>query len=219
MGSGWEAGGMLMRRLALAASLGVWLLAAAAAPASAAELTGGCTLEARSFDAQGNQLDQGTAPGGAGSEGTAENPFRVAWGGRVDFHFVTGDTVFQNNTWEIFAQNIPTPILKGDDDNPMDRDELGFVTVGQDLPDYVRVVGLVFVSGNIVGNGGTARCDGSGWVQIIGDPFGTIPFYVFLALIAVGALFLIATPYTADWEEGIYTPWIGGPGQQPGGPA
>lgn len=196
-----------MRRFVRAAAVAALLLLWAI-PTQAADLTGGCTLEVRSFDANGNVIDDATGanqiPGS--NLGTETNPFKVDWNGRVDFHFVTGNTVFQNNHWEIYAENIPTPILQGSDDNPIDRDELGKVTIGDKVPGGVRFVGLVYVNGSLVGNGGTARCDGDGWVQIIGDPVGTIPFWVMVGLIVIGALFLVATPYTTTWEEGVYTP-------------
>jgi hypothetical protein len=192
------------RATAVAALLMVWAI-----PAHAAELTGGCTLEARSFDGAGNALDTAVVPGS--DEGTQQNPFRVAWDGRVDFRFNTGTTVFQNNNWSVFVENLPVAVLKGQDDNPMDLDESGSVTVGDKVPGGVRFTGLIYVNGNIVGNGGTSRCDGGGWVQIIGDPVGTIPWILFLLLIVLGALFLIATPYTIDWEEGGYSAMPGGP--------
>lgn len=194
-----------MRRVAAVSAAVLWLLLWMGGTASAADLTGGCTLEARSFLADGTTvLDTGTAPGTKGSQ---TDPFKVAWDGRVDFRFTTGATVFSNNTWQIFAEGLP--ILSGKDDNPIDRDESGNVQVGKYLP--VRITGLVNVSGWLQGNGGTARCDGNGWVQIVGDPAGTIPWFVFLTLLALGALFLIATPYTGDWEEGGYSPMPGGP--------
>jgi hypothetical protein len=196
-----------MRRLARAATIAALILVWAV-PVQASDLTGGCTLEVTSYDANGNVLDDATGanqlPGS--TEGTQDNPFRVDWNGHVDFHFVTGNTVFQNNHWSIYAEGIPVPILSGQDDNPTDRDELGNVTIGDNVPGGVRFVGLVYVSGSIVGNGETARCDGDGWVEIIGDPVGTIPFWVMALLVVLGLLFLVATPYTVTWEEGGYTP-------------
>jgi hypothetical protein len=197
--------GRFVRATAVAALLLLWAI-----PAQAADLTGGCTLEARSFDGAGKALDTALVPGG--DEGTQQNPFRVAWDGHVDFRFTTG-TVFQNNTWAIFAEGLPVAILKGGDDNPIDLDESGTITVGDKVPGGVRITGLVYVSGNSVGNAGASRCDGSGWVQIIGDPIGTIPWIVAAGLVLLGFLFLIATPYTADWEEGGYSAMPGGPVQ------
>ena len=82
--------------------------------------------------------------------------------------------------------------------------------VGENLPDAARVVGLVHISGWLEGNDGTVRCEGNGWVNVVGDPVGTIPWIVFLTLLALGAIFLIATPYTVTWEEGGYSPMPGG---------
>ena len=195
-----------LRATAVAALLLLW-----AVPAQAADLTGGCTLEVRSFDGTNQPLDTALVPGS--DEGSQQNPFRVAWDGHVDFRFTTGTTVFQNNTWAVYAEGLPVAILKGGDDNPIDLDESGTITVGDKVPGGVRITGLVYVSGNIVGNGGASRCDGSGWVQIIGDPIGTIPWIAAAALIVLGFVFLIATPYTTSWEEGGYSAMPGGPVQ------
>jgi hypothetical protein len=67
------------------------------------------------------------------------------------------------------------------------------------------VVGLFYVTGYIEGNSGTNRCDGNGWVHIVGDPLGTIPFWLALALLVIGGGLLIATPYTRTWEEAAHS--------------
>ena len=59
-------------------------------------------------------------------------------------------------------------------------------------------------------------CDGDGWIRIVGDPVGTVPWIVMVALVLIGAVFLVATPYTVTWEEGVLTPWKGNmPGDAP----
>jgi hypothetical protein len=197
-----------------------------AAAVQAASLTGNinpeCSLEVRSYENQGDwevaasgavpagaiELDsgfvQGTNDGGAG---TQANPFEVSWDGRVDFRFQTGTTVFENNHWDIYAESVPVPILSGTDDNPGDRDEIGYVNIADQAGGVPRFVGLVYVHGVLVGNVGTSRCEGEGWVRLIGDPVGTVAWWVMAALIVAGLLFLVATPYTRDWEEGGATPW------------
>jgi hypothetical protein len=207
-----------MRRIVRAAGAAALLLLWAA-PTLAAEptMTGGCTLEVKSYDANDVAIDDATGPNKVpGSTlGSAEHPFRIAWDGRVDFHFVT-PTVFQNNNWQIYAENVPVPILKGQDDNPLDKDELGFINIASTIPSFVpRFAGVVYVHGHLEAAGGQPNCDGSGYVQIMGDPSGTFLWYLMLALIAAGLLFLVATPYTHDWEEGVYTPMSSIPGQPP----
>jgi hypothetical protein len=182
-----------------------------AAAVQAASLTGNiepqCSLEARSFQADGETvLDQGFVQG-TSDEGSQADPFDVAWDGRVDFRFQTGTTAFQNNEWAIYAMGLPVPILSGRDDNPMDIDEVGDVTIAETAPSLPRFVGLVHVSGWLEGNSGASRCDGEGWVRIVGDPVGTIPWIAMAALILAGMVFLVATPYTITWEEGEFTPW------------
>jgi hypothetical protein len=204
---------------AIAAITVFWLLVAATA-VQAASLTGNaaCSLEVRSLAADGTELDEGVVQG-TSTEGSQEDPFDVDWFGRVDFRFQTGTTVFQNNRWEIYAAGLPVAILKGDDDNPMDLDEIGKVEIADDVPDGTpRIVGLVYVNGWIEGNDGASRCEGSGWVNIVGDPVGTVPWIVMVGLVLTGAVFLVSTPYTGDWEEGVMTPWEGNvPGPPPVG--
>jgi hypothetical protein len=210
-----------MRRASISGGMAFGLLLMWALPASAATLTGtaACSLEAASVAGDGvTRLDEGVVQG-ASPEGTQEDPFDIAWDGRVDFRFQTGTTVFQNNEWEIYAMGVPIAILKGSDDNPMDLDEIGNVVIQDSVPDGTpRIVGLVHVTGWLEGNEGTARCDGEGWVRIVGDPVGTIPWIAMVALLLLGLVFLVATPYTADWEEGELTPWEGRvPGPRPQG--
>jgi hypothetical protein len=200
-----------MRRLVIAGALALMAVMMLALPLLAAELTGGCTLQANSFDQNGAPLETGTVP--PGTEGTDQNPFRIAWNGRVDFRFTTGTTVFANNVWAVYAAGIPFPILSGSDDNPMDLDESGNVTIGPGVPG--PVVGLFYVTGFIEGNGGTSRCDGNGWVQIVGDPLATIPFWLAVALLVLGAALLVATPYGGTWEEGGRSPMPSGSATPP----
>ena len=122
--------------------------------------------------------------------------------GSIDFAFHTGTTVFQNNHWEIYAQGLPVPILAGSDDNPLDVDETGIVTVEEQIKAFpFRFVGVLFISGDLWGNGNASHCHGEGFVQILGDPVGTIPWDVAAALILLsGLVLLVATPYSATWE-------------------
>lgn len=209
-----------MRRGTISGGMALGLLLLWAMPTSAASLTGNaaCSLEARSYAGDGiTVLDEGVVQG-TSVEGSQADPFDIAWDGRVDFRFQTGTTVFQNNEWEIYAAGVPVAILKGSDDNPMDLDEIGFVNIAETTAGIPRIVGLVYVSGWLEGNAGASRCDGEGWVRILGDPVGTIPWILFVALLALGLIFLIATPYTRDWEEGMLTPWEQyAPGQRPKG--
>ena len=227
-----------MRRLIVAGVVGATVLTLLATfPAIAATLTGNinppCSLEARSYSNTGDweaaasgavpaeaiALDEGVIENGSSPEGTQADPFDVSWDGRVDFRFQTGTTVFVNNHWEIYAMGLPVPILKGSDDNPLDIDEIGYVEIANMAQGAPRFVGMVYVSGNLIGNDGASRCDGEGWVRLVGDPVGTVPWIVMAALILAGLVFLVSTPYTIDWEEGQLTPWEQyAPGKRPENP-
>src|SRR3990170_7070725 len=197
-----------MRRVIAAGVVASMLALLLVLPAVAAELSGGCSMEVRSFDGPNPQtstaVDAGAASGpiAEGAVGSQTRPFKVDPAGSIDFAFHTGTTVFQNNDWAIYAQGLPVPVLSGSDDNPLDVDETGVVTVNEAfkaLP--FRVVGVFFVSGDLYGNGTSSHCHGEGFVQVLGDPVGTIPWTVAAALIVLsGLVLLVATPYSTTWE-------------------
>ncbi len=196
-----------MRRLTGAGGIALLLLLLFALPASAAELSGGCSMELRSFDGPdpvtSTAVDQASASGliPEGAVGSQTRPFKVDPEGSIDFAFHTGTTVFSNNNWSIFAQGLPVPILSGQDDNPMDVDETGVLRLVKLKALPFRVVGTFFVSGDLYGNGDTSHCRGEGYVQVLGDPIGTIPWDVAVALIVLSGLaLLVATPYSTTWE-------------------
>ncbi|MEX2546687.1 MAG: hypothetical protein WD830_02730 [Chloroflexota bacterium] len=207
-----------MKRLCAAGAIASLLLMLFALPVAAVtELTGGCAIQVRSLDgpnATGNEVDEGQAVGviSEGAVGSQTRPFKVDQDGSVDFLFNTG-TVFQNNTWAIYAQGLPIPILSGQDDNPLDVDETGVVNLNDTVKALpFRVVGTFLITGDLWGNDNASHCHGEGYVQLLGDPIGTIPWIVAAALIALsGVALLVATPYSRDWEvdptggEGLHT--------------
>jgi hypothetical protein len=195
-----------MRRFLAGVVVGSILLLLFAVPVMAAELTGGCLIEVRSFDgpaATGNRVDEGRAQGiiTEGAVGSQSRPFKVDPEGSIDFLFNTG-TVFENNTWSIYAQGLPIPILSGFDDNPGDIDEKGVVEVSKEVEKLpFRFVGVLYITGDLWGNENANHCRGEGFVQVLGDPVGTVPWLVAAALIlAAGLGLLVATPYNVDWE-------------------
>jgi hypothetical protein len=197
----------LMRRVISAGAVAATLAIIFVLPVLAAQLSGGCSMELRSFagpGATGATVDQAAVNGPIpeGAPGSQSRPFKIEPEGSIDFAFHTGTQVFQNNHWTIYAQGLPVPILAGSDDNPGDVDEIGIVEVNetiQALP--FKFVGTVFVSGDLYGNNDTLHCYGEGYVQVLGDPVGTIPWDLAAILILVsGAVLLVATPYSVNWE-------------------
>lgn len=199
-----------MRRLISAGVVAATMAIVFVLPVIAAQLSGGCLIEARSFDGppvngevSGSIVDEGSmiGPQPEGGVGSQTRPFKVDPEGSIDFHFNTG-SVFENNHWSIFAAGLPVPILAGDDDNPLDVDETGIVNVNetiQKLP--FKFVGVLFVSGDLWGNNDTKHCYGEGYVQILGDPIGSIPWALAVALILLsGVMLLVAVPYSTTWE-------------------
>ena len=178
-----------------------------ALPVLGAELTGGCTLEVRSFplaDAQGEMIDEGRMAGlvAEGNKGDDSNPFQVDLDGSVDYLFTTGTTVFQNNSWSIYAQGVPIPLLQGSDDNPLDVDETGVVNlsnISDALP--FEVAGVFFIHGDLFGNDGANHCHGEGYVKVGESPLTTPLGLIAAALLLLGGSMLaVAVPYSRDWE-------------------
>lgn len=197
-----------MRRLIAGGVVATTLALMLVLPALAAELTSPCSMEVRSFDgpnpATSTEIDAAAVAGtiAEGAVGSQSRPFKVDPEGSIDFAFHTGTTVFQNNHWEIYAQGLPVPILSGQDDNPLDVDETGVVSVNDQIKALpFTFVGTLFISGDLWGNGDTAHCHGDGYVQVLGDPVGSIPWDLAAALILVsGLVLLVAVPYSTTWE-------------------
>ena len=170
----------VMRRLAILALPILILLLPASA--GAFPLTD-CTLELTSLGADGAELD--TASGGA-TDSTQADPFQVDWNGEVEWAGTTGTQVIKDSDWSVSVFGIPTPLSGSEANEEGAPDGDGTVDVGVNLP--FRMTGLFFVSGSITGDGGS--CQGSGWMRLVGDPFGTTLFWIGLVLIALGLLAL-----------------------------
>jgi len=168
----------LLRRLALLAVTALILMIPAGA--SAFPLTN-CTLDLTSLDASGATIDTATA---GGTDSTQADPFRVDWDGTVAWTGTMGSQVITDHHWSVSIFNIPTPLSGGDPNASKKTDGDGTVDVGVNLP--FRVTGLFFVTGQISGTGG--ECSGSGWMRLVGDPFGTIGFWLGVVLIVLGLL-------------------------------
>jgi hypothetical protein len=171
----------VLRRLVPAAVLATSLLIPASA--SAFPLTN-CTATLTSISADGSPLD--TVVGGA-ADSTREDPFLVDWNGTVAWEGTTGGIVFTDFTWGISITGIPTA-LNGVVANASGQTEgSGSVVPNDAFP--LELVGLFYVTGSVSGDAGS--CDGSGWIQLQGDPFGTLQFWAALAAVAIGILLIV----------------------------
>jgi hypothetical protein len=169
-----------MRRLATIGLPALILLLPASA--SAFPLSD-CTVALTSVDGDGAELD--TATGGA-IDSTQADPFQVDWDGEVDWVGTTGTQVIKDSDWGVSVFFIPTPLSGSEANEDGTSDGDGTVDVGVNLP--FRMTGLFFVSGRMTGDGGS--CEGSGWMRLVGDPFGTTLFWIGLVLIVLGLLAL-----------------------------
>ena len=174
-----------MHRLVLSVALPAALFLALVIPgtASAFPLTN-CTLTLTSQDKSGAPLS--SAAGGA-PDATQQNPFLVDWDGSVSYDGTTGTQVIKDNSWFVNVFHFPTPLRGGSPNGDGNQKGNGSVGVGANAP--FRVTGLYYVDGAISGTGG--QCAGSGWFKLTGDPIGTIPFFVGLVLLIVGAVLVV----------------------------
>ena len=178
------------RRLgALAAAPAIGLLLAA--PVAGFDLNGGCTVTLTSMDAEGETIDTASGPG---SGGTADDPFLIDWDGSVAWESNSGSQVFKNHQWQIFVFNFPTPVRGADPNEGEGTTGSGSAGVSENAP--FRITGLYHVSGDINGDEG-AHCDGNGYFKLVGDPIGTVPFFLGAILVLIGGV-LVATA-RPDW--------------------
>lgn len=173
-----------LRFLALATTVGSLLCALAVAPVAGFEVDGGCNVTLTSTDADGNTLDTASGPG---SGGTQADPFMIDWDGEVSWTASSGSTVFMNHSWQTYVFLVPIPVRGGDENEGGDTTGEGSAGVSANAP--FRFTGLYYVSGEINGDEG-AHCDGNGWFQLVGDPLGTVPFFIALGLILTGLAIL-----------------------------
>ena len=176
-----------MRRLLAVlslASLAVLLLLPTAAQAFPLS---NCTLTATSLDASGTPI--ATVAGGA-NDATQTNPFLVDWDGTIDYQGSTAPATIKNHQWHVDVFGLPTPLKGGDPNANGDQTGQGNVNVTGNAP--FKFTGLYYVSGAIAGAGGS--CEGNGWIKVLGDPVGTVPFYfgVVGGVIAILLLLLVA---------------------------
>jgi hypothetical protein len=176
------------RRLAFAVVLASALLI----PGSAAAFpVTNCTLELTSLDTDGLAIDSATS---GAADATQEDPFIVDTEGEVLWNGTMGSQVITDNSWHVDVFGLPTPLRGGGPNEDGKTDGEGTVDVSSNLP--FHVTGLFFVSGELTGEGGS--CAGSGWMKVDGDPVGTVPFFVALALVVLGAI-LIAVGARGGW--------------------
>jgi hypothetical protein len=180
------------RRLALVVVLALGLMV----PGSAAAfpLTN-CSLEITSLDIDGNPLD---SAGSGAADATQDDPLIVDWDGDVVWNGTTGDQVIKNNSWHVDVFGFPTPLRGGDPNDAGKTDGQDRYDVSASAP--FRLTGLFFVSGEMTGEGGS--CAGSGWFKIAGDPVGTVPFFLAIGLVILGAI-LIALGSRGGWVPAL----------------
>jgi hypothetical protein len=182
-----------MRRVFAGLLAIVFLGAALAPPVRAFPLTG-CTLTVSSTDARGEALDSATS---GDRVGTLEDPFSVDFAGTVHYEGTT-ETLIKNHRHQVSVYGIPIPTLTGSDPNEGEETE-GFDDLTLAGAASFRVTGLYFVSGFLVGDGGS--CSGSGWVRLEGDPLANPLFWLAVVITLVG-LALVAASLPERRPEG-----------------
>lgn len=152
--------------------------------AGATNLTPPCQGSGTSVDKHGSPIDSATAPGHPkGDRGT---PFLVDYDGKVNYQ--GGGPLMLNHHWhvDIFGVQVKSG---GSPNGTHQTNTSGHAKVSDYLP--FKVAGEFHVTGGISGQGG--RCSGGIWVKLAGSPVGTIPWIVGIALVALGALGVLAS--------------------------
>ena len=165
-------------RAALPAALLLWLFAPGTA--SAFPVTN-CTMTLSSVDKSGAPLGSATS---GGDDSTTSSPFVVDWDGTVSYTGTTAPQTIKDYSYQVSVFYIPTPLQGASDNGDGNQTGNGTVSVSANAP--FRFTGLYYVSGSISGQGGS--CSGSGWLKLAGDPVGTLPFFVGVALLVLGVV-------------------------------
>jgi hypothetical protein len=180
----------MRRPVTIAVAAALLATFASGAGAAAFELAE-CTLTLQSFDADGEPLDTAVGDDAGGEGGTREDPFLVDYQGTVRYEGSSGEQVITDHSWSVDLFLIPTPLRGSDPNEAQESTRVGEIDVSATLP--VRVSGLFFLSGRIEGEGGS--CRGRLWLRVLGEPAETattIPFWIALAIVAVGLIVLWA---------------------------
>lgn len=194
--------GVAWRVLVALALAGAWA-ALPAAPAGASSLVG-CTGSAQSLDDAGEVIDSAIASGGTitdtetgGAAATRSNPFVVDTGGTVIYQGQS-DTVITDHSWSV--QLLGVDVLSGGSANAGGQQAAdGSVDLADKLP--FPIVGLVRVSGQIEGTGGT--CTGDGYIKLQGNPLASPFLWGGVVLVGLGVLgFFNSLPKVAPVEGG-----------------
>ena len=153
-----------------------------AAPAAAVDVEGGCEGSVTSLDADGETLDQVSAPG---EGGTKSDPLLVDADGTIAYEGSTPG-VFHDHTWKVAAMGITVK-----DGGSANADDESSTSDTAEVGDYLPfdAPGLYKISGSITATEG--ECSVSAWVKIAGSPVGSPPF-IAGAVSAVGGLGLLA---------------------------
>jgi hypothetical protein len=144
-----------------------------------------CTATITSYAADGTQLDQVVS---GADDATRTEPFNVDWDGQIAWEGTTGGIVFTNFTYGISVTGIPTPLSGAVVNSSGATEGSGTVVPSDVLP--INLVGLFFVTGKATAEDGST-CEGSGWVKFDGSPFGSMQFWIGLALLALGILLIV----------------------------
>ena len=174
----------MRRTVAVAVLLSSWLLFLGHSPAVAFPLTG-CTMRVQAVDANGALYDWVT---GGLVDSEVDEPFDVEWDGSVNYEATTGTQTITDYAAHLDVYGIPM-LHRSDPNANGDQAATASQPVLADPP--FRFTGLYFVSGEIVGSGG--RCQGNGWVRVVGDPVGTVPFWFAIGSMLIGLLLLGAS--------------------------
>lgn len=200
--------GRILRVLAAAAVVAWWavlpLAPSSAAPTRTASSVTGCSGTLTSYDADGKRIDAAKAADGqvidlmgGGQAFTRSNPFLVDNEGIVKYSGTT-EKVITDHHWAVSMLGIEV-VTGGSANAGRLTDTSGTFDFAAKVP--LGFTGLVRVSGDLSGTGGS--CSGDGYVKVQGNPFTSPVTWGGIAFAGVGALILFFSLPKVAMAKGV----------------
>ncbi len=177
-----------------------------AVPGMSAFSLANCSLTVTSMDESGAVI---SSAAGGGPGGTRDDPLVVDAKGTVEWTGTTGGSPLTGTSYHVEIFGVPTPLQGAAKDDGPRSSTAGSIRIADFVP--FDLVGLIYVSGALE-VGGSPHCEGSGWIQLRGDPVGTPGFVGGAGLALVGLATALASVPRRHPFRGALAGLIGGAG-------
>lgn len=203
----------IAHRAVLVAALATVVILPFGTAADAADVTGGCSGSATSYNADGDVIDNAEAPGAGG---TQARPFMLDPKGSVAW-YATSKGVITTGTWAVSVGGAQ--VLDGKIDNKDKKKSADGLATIDEQPALIRVPlqymlltdGTLEIQASVSGSG--QSCTGTVWVTGIGSPTGSPMFWMGAGVLIIAVIILMlmlfgttatAAPAAAPAAESIH---------------